>query len=42
MMDPSQRPDPVDLIARIRARKDATGSELSAERVLEHLHAERQ
>ncbi|MEY3019663.1 MAG: hypothetical protein RLZZ272_647 [Actinomycetota bacterium] len=41
LIDLSQRPDPVDLVAEVRARKYATGSVLPAERILEHLHAER-
>lgn len=35
------RPDPDVLLARIRDRKQRTGSELSADRILQHRDAER-
>ncbi len=37
----AQRPDPAVLMARIRARKESTGSRLSAEAILGYLDADR-
>jgi antitoxin FitA len=37
----ARRPDPADLMARVRERKERTGSQLPADRILEHRDAAR-
>ena len=41
LIDLARRPDPEVLIARVRARKERTGSRLSAETILAHRDADR-
>jgi len=41
LIDLASRPDAADHLARIRARKQDTGSVLEAARILEHRDAER-
>jgi plasmid stability protein len=41
LADMARRPDPADLMGRVRARKERTGSQLSRERILEHRDADR-
>lgn len=42
LIELSRRPDPDVLLARVRERKQRTGSELPADRVLRHRDADRQ
>ena len=41
LIELSRRPDPDVLLARIRERKQRTGSELLADRILQHRDADR-
>jgi plasmid stability protein len=41
LIELSRRPDPDVLLARIRDRKQRTGSELPADRILQHRDADR-
>ena len=41
LVELARRPDPQALVARVRERKRATGSRLSADRILEHRDAGR-
>lgn len=41
LIELSRRPDPDALLARIRERKQRTGSELPADRILQHRDADR-
>jgi len=41
LIELSRRPDPDVLLARIRERKERTGSELPADRILQHRDADR-
>lgn len=41
LIDLASRPDPEALVARLRARKETTGSRLSAEAILSHRDADR-
>ncbi|MEW6155630.1 MAG: hypothetical protein AB1673_16860 [Actinomycetota bacterium] len=41
LIELSRRPDPDVLLARVRERKQRTGSELPADRVLRHRDADR-
>ena len=41
LVGPAERPDPEVVLARVRDRKRRTGSQLSAERILEHRDADR-
>ena len=41
LVELARRPDPQALMARVRERKQATGSRLSADRILEHRDADR-
>lgn len=41
LIELAQRPDPAALLARIRERKRRTGSELPADRILDHRDADR-
>ena len=41
LIELARRPDPDALMAQIRERKRRTGSRLSAERILDHLDADR-
>jgi len=41
LIELSRRPDPDVLLARIRERKQRTGSELPADRILQHRDADR-
>lgn len=41
LADLAARPDPAALMSDVRSRKVRTGSELSPDRILDHLHAER-
>lgn len=41
LIELSRRPDPDALLARIRDRKQRTGSELPADRILRHRDADR-
>jgi plasmid stability protein len=41
LIELSRRPDPDVLLARVRERKQRTGSELPADRILQHRDADR-
>lgn len=41
LIELAERPDPEALLARVRDRKQRTGSRLSAEQILEHRDADR-
>ena len=41
LVELADRPDPEALLARVRERKQRTGSRLSAEQILEHRDADR-
>lgn len=41
LIELARRPDPTQLVADIRSRKAVTRSQLSADQILEHIHADR-